>query len=651
MHSLMGGAPLGALFGALAYVVAAVYCFVLPGYALYLPLRPRRSLSWLEQLAVAAALSISIYPLLYLWSYTAGLAVGPLIAWLPGAIGLAVWLWVHRGLLRPARPTIAQLRTARFDIALVLLLLGLIVCRLLPVRGMVAPAWGDSVHHTMIVQLLLDNGGLFQSWTPYAPLATFTYHFGFHTNMAVWATVTGQTVPQAIITGGQMFNVMAVLALYPLALRLGGSRMAGLGALIVAGLVSQQPGMYVNWGRYTQLAAQIILPVWLWALDVWWTEHRRPPSRLLGMVAVLAAGIALTHYRVAIVALLAAIAWGLWALWLLRRQWRDWLQRAAWLAGAGVVAVALVLPWAFVVRASRLADVAGALAQRSTASAAVRGELTIWNDINVYYSGYLWAGAVAAVILALWRRRGLAVPLMLWTVLVFVAANPFLVGVGGTGIVTNFLLALGLYIPLALIAGWLLAEVWQLARAKPYGQLAYAAALLLIALFGMRSQLAVVDPFYQMVTLADVDALNWADENSPPDSRFLVNAFLAYNDSLVAGSDAGWWLPYYTRRASNVPPILYGMEALSPDIDRDDLRQLVLDVQASHGEADALRAPLCRSDITHVFLGDRQGQVGFGDTQLIHAAWLQENPDFRLLYQAGDAQIWLFDRSPCLQPQ
>ena len=68
------------------------------------------------------------------------------------------------------------------------------------------------------------------------------------------------------------------------------------------------------------------------------------------------------------------------------------------------------------------------------------------------------AGALAA---ALWKRRSLAVPLLLWAALAFLAANPFVAGMGGTGIVTNFLLVIALYIPFSLLIGWLIAEAWR----------------------------------------------------------------------------------------------------------------------------------------------------------------------------------------------
>ena len=483
--------------------VWTLFLYVLPGFVLLNSCYGNSRLTLGEKLALAISLGVSLYPLLYLWANVAGIRAGAWVAWGPGLIASLIWLWQLRTTLSQgasgSQTAVAPQALRRFAWP-ALFVLVLALSRFLPVQAMTAPAWGDSVHHTLIVQLLQDNKGLFQSWAPYAPIESFTYHFGFHANMAVWATVTGQPLPQAVISGGQLFNILAVLALYPAAVRLGGSRMAGLGALIVAGLVSLQPGMYVNWGRYTQLAAQVILPAWLWAMDVWWTERKRPPVRFLFLVVLLATGLALTHYRVAIIALGAAVAWGAWSLWVLRGQWRDWIERALWLAGAGIASLALIAPWAQTVRAGRLPYVVGAIAQRGTDAAEMRSEMAVWRSIGTHYAPYLWIASLSALVVALWRRRRLSAPLLIWLAVAFLAANPILAGVAGTGIVTNFLLAIGLYIPMSLLVGWLLAEIWRAARLHRVSEVAFAVALILLAAAGFREQSSVVDPFYQMVT-------------------------------------------------------------------------------------------------------------------------------------------------------
>jgi hypothetical protein len=67
--------------------------------------------------------------------------------------------------------------------------------------------------------------------------------------------MTGVEIAEATLLTGQIINVLAVLTLYPLSVHLAkGSRWAGVGAVLIAGIVSPMPAYYVNWGRLRNLA-------------------------------------------------------------------------------------------------------------------------------------------------------------------------------------------------------------------------------------------------------------------------------------------------------------------------------------------------------------------------------------------------------------
>ncbi len=196
------------------------------------------------------------------------------------------------------------------DLLLVIVLVLLVAGRFQVADSLDVPLWGDSYHHTMIAQLLVDNGGLFDSWQPYAEMQTFTYHFGFHTAVAALHWFSGLALPQAVVWAGQLLNVLAVLALYPLAVRLGGSRWAGVAAVLLAGLIAPMPSYYVNWGRYTQLAGQAILPAAIYLSWVAVADQRPAGTNAAGTMRrrigwpflilpwVALAGVGLTHYRI-----------------------------------------------------------------------------------------------------------------------------------------------------------------------------------------------------------------------------------------------------------------------------------------------------------------------------------------------------------------
>ncbi len=243
----------------LAYLLATVFLYFLPGWALLSLLWKGRGkekpMHWEEKACLAAGVSVALYPLLFLLASISGVSPGKWLALVPGCAALVVIIGqnIKRVGFYPTRrrshgsPEKSALRLESW--LFLALAIALFLIRWAAVRAMSAPAWGDSVHHTAIVRLIVENGGLFNSWAPYFPVESMNYHFGFHANVAVFAWLTGLAAPQAVLVAGQALNVLAVLILLPLAVRLAGTRWAGIGAVMVAGLVSEMPGFYVNWGR------------------------------------------------------------------------------------------------------------------------------------------------------------------------------------------------------------------------------------------------------------------------------------------------------------------------------------------------------------------------------------------------------------------
>lgn len=629
-----------------------LFLYILPGLALLSWFWRGKPLSWGEKIGLASGLSVALYPILFLWFYLSGIAPGALYAWIPGILAIFALLWRYRKSLiqRPAWG--AKIRSWRFrrehisHLVLAALIALLLVTRLAVIRNMAAPSWGDSVHHAMIVQLMTDNGGLFQSWEPYASILTFTYHFGLHAVVSVWAWLSGFDAPQAMLVGGQILNVLAIMALYPLVFRLSGSRWAGIASMVVAGLLSPMPAFYVNWGRYPQLTSQIILPVALWFFDAWWRSKERPLKRTLVLFIILLSGVSLIHYSIAFLVGIAAVSWAVCGLWQQRRLFREWSVRTLQFVSASLVSALLVVPWVLIVLRGRIPMVFEKMTVSGEESY-ITGDFAIWKHTDIYFSDLFWILGLGALALALLTKPRLAVPISIWCSLSFLVTNPYMVGMPGPGWITNFALIIALYIPISVLLGWLIGVMWSWLSLYRVGKFLVMFSLVILLGVGVRAQLRIIDPFFQMVEATDKAAFEWIRTNVPDDARFLVNGFLVFDETTVVGSDAGWWLPYYTLRASTLPPILYMLEQTSPAADRVRLRKIALDLKKSKGEASVLREILCREGITHVFLGERRGSVGYGAEALVPEAWLRDSSDFLLLYQKGKAQVWQFDRSHC----
>ncbi|RPH89717.1 MAG: hypothetical protein EHM75_01855, partial [Desulfobacteraceae bacterium] len=257
----------------LGILAVSLFLFLLPGWALLKLLWPD-PLSGGERWGLAGGLGLALYPLLLLWADLFSFHPGPAFAWAPPLTALLILAWKSRsgGRPRPVSPAEPSGENASCypDLALGLLVVLIFFIRMYGIRSLKVPLWGDSYQHAVIVQLLLDHAGLFNSWLPYAPYESFTLHFGFHTAAALYAWVTGAPSVLSTLITGQVINTLSILGLYPLAVHLlGGNRWGGVGAVAVAGLLSPLPAGYVNWGRYAQLAGQAILPVAIWL--VWKT--------------------------------------------------------------------------------------------------------------------------------------------------------------------------------------------------------------------------------------------------------------------------------------------------------------------------------------------------------------------------------------------
>jgi hypothetical protein len=566
-------------------------------------------------------LSLALWPLLLLYAHVVHLPFNALTAGvILGVSGAAlVGLALARrraGALRP-RAWLSLLVHP-----LTLLTGGAIILRFIAVHYLLVPNWGDSVHHTLITQLFLEQDGVPSGYAPYAPVYSFTYHFGFHGLAALWAWLTGQTAWSAVISVGQILNACAVPAAYVLTRSLFGNRTAALASAVVVGYLSGMPTQYVNWGRYTQLAGQVLLPfalVWFMRLVEAPPAGWRANWPRLALAAIGAAGLGLTHYRILIFyalfvpVYLVAVMWGL-------RRGRDGrvaprraLGRALAVAGLGGL---LFAPW----MGSLLADyLPGLFSRLGRVTTSYLDEYAAQAFLTQYIGLALPALAVLGGLLALLagprRARAMALVVAVWTGLLAISAKPEALGLPGAGAVGTMTVGIALYLPLGTLAGPALARpiLWALVRARRAwagrmarwaapapGALALLAALVLTALNpGART----TDTRFAYVTPEDAIALAWVRDHTPAGARFLISGNSTYQGRAITASDAGMWLPLLAGggRTVSIPPLSSGSEG-------QQAQDFAASVQALYQASRAPTAPaslatLKRQGVGYVFIG------------------------------------------------
>jgi hypothetical protein len=533
-----------------------------------------------------------------------------------------------------------------------------IVSRFWIIRDLDAPMWGDSYQHTVITQLIIDHDGLFASWQPYAELETFSYHFGFHSLAAAFYWITGLPVHEAVLWMGQILNCMAVLFLFPLALRIQRARWGGIAAILLAGLWFQMPMFYTNWGRYTQLAGQALLPA---VICLGWGALETKPVRwqLLAAAAFALGGLILTHYRVAAFAILFYLSFVLCHLIFNQQNnashaaitatrqpsRRAVIQRSAAITAGGVL---LALPWLANLPGGNLFDLAVRLLttlpeQASTFSK----EYNAFGNPLSFLPVWAWIAMLLSAGWGLWQRKRAVALIAFWWFFIFVATNPQMLALPGAGIISNFTILAAAYIPASLLIGTgavgLVDRIAIPRRARAAIALGLFVCCAALALLGGRMRLYDILPYqHALVTHPDLRAAAWISANLPADAHLLVNAFPAFGGSTVVGSDGGWWLPLFSRRQTMLPPLNYGSERGSREDYQEWANQMVTEVQAKGiDHPDVLRLMEERG-INYLYIGQRHGLVNSPVGALLNLEQILSSPNYQPVYHQD--RVWIFER-------
>jgi hypothetical protein len=625
----------------LGTILVAGLLFLIPGLALLLWLLPDLDEDWFGWLSLSAGLSLAVFPLILLWARTlGGIRLGSLSLW--GILGTCVLLIAWRIKRRPEVLGAVRRASRGINLLLVLLIVGVIGLRLWTIRGLTVPLWADSYHHTMMAQLIAENGSLFDSWLPYAPLKSFTYHYGFHTSVAFFHWLSEVDMPQSVLIVGQLLNALAAFSIYPLAVRVTGNRMVGVVAVLTAAVLSPMPGFYVNWGRYTQLAGQVILPVALWF--TWeMAEFPRLNWQRLSLAVLAVGGLALTHYRVMIFYVVILPGW--WFVYFVfdkqrRSNWLHSLGRLTLLMG---LALLIISPWIANVVSSRLAhQQMGIVAQGGDKRDLYRTDYSRFRNIRNIIPTEMLAVIGVGALFSLVHKRTLAFFIGVWVGVLFLLANPDLLRLPGKGVIDNFAVLISLYIPASIIIGFGVVSVSRFGQRYWQGA-SYVVGLLVfgVSLWAARVHVEMVDPVdFMLVTPADERAMTWIKNNTPSDARFLINGTFVYGGSGVVGTDAGWWIPLLAGRENTIPPLTYVSETpLLPDYPRQ-VHRLMAQIQASDLAASEGLALMKRSGVTHIYIGQREGAVWNPDAPLLSAETLLAAPYYEPVYH--EDQVWVF---------
>ena len=613
-------------------LLAALLFLPLPGVWLLLVIRPR---GWDQAAWWGGALSLGVaaWPLVWQWVSLAGGRWSGAVLWGVVAAGwiAAAVVAVRRRAASNAderqetatKSPVAGRRSVRLVYALLaILIIATIASRFVAVRDQAFPPWVDSSRHALITAVMLDTGQIPSDYEPYLPVDHFPYHYGFHTLSASLIMMAGGALPGTLLILMQLLGGLLPLPVYAAGWIVTRRRAVGLLAAFLVALPFFFPGYYVTWGRMTQLAAMVAMPV---LIALTWRLGRGWP-RVWPLVGVLAAGVFLIHFRVFLFylpfAALAAVAH------LLGR-------RPVWgIVKAALLGAALIAP-----RVVVLLTVTEPLAVVSRSFPGYN-EFPIGYITTGWERAYLVAAGIGIVMLLMGmalRRRWVTFPLllMLWAGVLFALLAGERLGLPETLVVNLNSMYITLFLPLALLLAIVAGQVWAFTSRylsdSPLGLVAAlvaGAALALLAVFGWRQQINILNPQTILALPQDVPALQWIDAHLPADARVAVSSW-RWLGATWAGSDGGAWIVPLTGRESTTPPVdhIYNVELFAEVRAFNEAATAVTD-WSDPAAADWLLS----QGVTHVFVGRRGG--------FFDPAALSRNPSIEQLYGHDGAFVF-----------
>ena len=522
---------------------------IIPGWAVVIWSGAWNHWRTLQRLILAIGLSIAFYPILFYGARF--LSLGPTL--LVAILGLC------------AAGIAWRLRTQWRDEfhfepleGLAVILLGItLLTRLWMAHAHPFPAWSDSLHHTLLTQLTAETGHLPASLEPYFPVPLDMYHLGLYAIAAPVQWLAQVPAHTALLWTAQTLNGLCGIGIYLVLDRMVG-RMGALVGIVVAGLLSHHPAFYINWGRFTQVAAQsILLIAWYVTFYTIATRRKKRNAHYLIYVAAsafLSAAVFLLHFRVAIFYLLLL---GPSLLWLLWRAYQGKQTRSALLAttAIGLLALLILSPMLITMLAAYLQPrlheaIPASLSQEQITE--IRSGYYRFSLDSIWILGVRPWLLIFACIAAIWagvRRNRLAILNIIWIVLLLLLGNTYLLEAPVLNITNLGAVVIMLYLPTALIMGSATQEALSLVKnpLRPRVNAGLAIGTLIIGLLFAVIRVGDIEPYRYFVTASDVKAMSWISNNVPADARFAVNTDFWLPD-MPHGTDGGYWIPYFTGR-------------------------------------------------------------------------------------------------------
>jgi len=591
---------------------------------LFLCLFPNsKKMSISMRLILVFGLSLGLWVILLIWLDCFNIALNK---WLVRIIFvlIASLLFVKGIKNRKAFLTFFKENNARSDLLIIAFSVLITLLYFYFYRDLIAGMGSDSMHHTLISSLILKNGQLPSDYGPYAPVVSFSYHFGYHSFIAAISWLSGISARLLVVISTAVLMGLASLAGGALVLYLTNNALLGLLSEAIIGIIYVFPAYSLLWGRYTQLMGTLMLMIFIMGL-IYWKEQEKFSFKFASVLVVLTIGLLFSHYRIAFVGAVFAVLY----LLLQEKPLSNIKTHIGKWAAVPLGAIMLSAPWIIQLLINRKKGFETIGVQTNDSFFSLADRLGPFFKIEI--QTWLLIGiSVVFILLGFYRRNKIILVVFYWLLALFFISQPMVFG----HTVDPVTLIISLYVPIIILTGSGLSIIAGLIT-KRSGKFIMKIAIVLLVMagiiLGIRRWETIDFPTKTFVTVDDLEAAEWIKNNTEPDALFLINTYqFPINEHLMIGLDAGYWLPVLAERQTVAPPMVYLVEKMSYyHAENDPIKyHLINNAISSPGSAEALR----ESGVDYIYLGAKGG--------IIKLESVKTSDDFEHIFQLNDVNIF-----------
>jgi len=505
-----------------------------------------------------------------------------------------------------------KIRIDFYQITLAIIILICITIILYSLRNIVAGLGSDSYHHTLISQIILENGKAPDNYQPFAPLVSFSYHFGFHALSAIISNITGITLRLIVPITGIFILGLTSISCYFLSYQIFQNRIISYITGILTICFSVSPFYLVNFSRFPQLLGLVFCGTFIGLFIFWFREDY--PIHFFPFVSLITLGQAFAHYRITLMSIIGILLFMLLMFFESKNKKYFLILSLRKLILYLISTIVLFSPWIFKVISSKQNGFSGDIGEMGESFFSIN---RLGNEMLNYPSNIPILVIIAfSIILLIIKKNKNILWLFSWIGLLILFSSKLF------------------FVPILIIVSWVIYEVILILRTKITFLKPFSILLILPLIYYMSLIPSHIHPEYSFVASEDLIAFQWIQDNTKPNAKFVVNSFnFDFNNKYIIGIDGGYWIPLLANRQTITIPMIFIIE----QIENEEVLNNLVEVHNIDDFSTTENVKILHQlGFTHIYIGQ------FGSKEKLHQ--FENSKFYKQIYNVSNTYIFEIEK-------